>query len=204
MLFSPTGSISTPVSVSNGGTGAATLTSNNVILGNGTSAVQFVAPGTNGNILTSNGTTWQSSTPTGVGTLTSTTSTITAVTTNPTKGTVAQDLVSYMTIGKLLYIHFDYAQTGAGSSGSGTYKFLVPGGFTIDSTYIRISTSENETGNVGHFVHYLNTTGYVKAYDTTHLAFWSSAVGGLIGGTTQGDLSSATMRYSFTAVVPIV
>jgi hypothetical protein len=46
--------------VANGGTGAATLDANNVILGNGTSAVQFVAPGTNGNVLTSNGTTWTS------------------------------------------------------------------------------------------------------------------------------------------------
>lgn len=44
-----------------GGTGVNTLTANNVILGNGTSAVQFVAPGTNGNILTSNGTSWVSS-----------------------------------------------------------------------------------------------------------------------------------------------
>lgn len=47
--------------VTSGGTGAATLTANNVILGNGTSAVQVVAPGTNGNLLTSNGTTWVSS-----------------------------------------------------------------------------------------------------------------------------------------------
>jgi hypothetical protein len=44
----------------NGGTGVASLTSNNVILGNGTSAVQFVAPGTTGNVLKSNGTTWTS------------------------------------------------------------------------------------------------------------------------------------------------
>ena len=46
--------------VTNGGTGAATLTANNVILGNGTSAVSFVAPGASGNLLTSNGTTWSS------------------------------------------------------------------------------------------------------------------------------------------------
>jgi len=46
--------------VANGGTGAATLTANNVVLGNGTSAVQFVAPGTSGNALISNGTTWAS------------------------------------------------------------------------------------------------------------------------------------------------
>jgi hypothetical protein len=49
--------------VANGGTGATTLTLNNVILGNGTSAPLFVAPGANGNVLTSNGTTWQSTTP---------------------------------------------------------------------------------------------------------------------------------------------
>ena len=47
--------------VASGGTGAATLAANNVLLGNGTSAVQTVAPGTAGNLLTSNGTTWTSS-----------------------------------------------------------------------------------------------------------------------------------------------
>jgi hypothetical protein len=49
--------------VANGGTGATTLTANNVLLGNGTSALQVVAPGTAGNVLTSNGTTWSSTTP---------------------------------------------------------------------------------------------------------------------------------------------
>jgi hypothetical protein len=44
-----------------GGTGVTNLTANNVILGNGASAVQFVAPGASGNVLTSNGTTWVSS-----------------------------------------------------------------------------------------------------------------------------------------------
>jgi hypothetical protein len=47
--------------VANGGTGASTLTANNVLLGNGTSAVQFVAPSTSGYMLVSNGTTWTSS-----------------------------------------------------------------------------------------------------------------------------------------------
>jgi len=49
--------------VGNGGTGATTLSANAVLLGNGTSAVQTVAPGANGNVLVSNGTTWVSSTP---------------------------------------------------------------------------------------------------------------------------------------------
>ena len=54
---------STPIGVASGGTSLSTLTANNVILGNGTSAPLFVAPSTSGNVLTSNGTTWQSTTP---------------------------------------------------------------------------------------------------------------------------------------------
>ena len=51
------------MTVASGGTGAATLTANNVILGAGTSTPTFVAPGTSGNVLASNGTTWTSGTP---------------------------------------------------------------------------------------------------------------------------------------------
>jgi len=54
---------SLPLDVSNGGTGLSSLDANNVILGNGTSDVLFVAPGTSGNLLTSDGTTWASTAP---------------------------------------------------------------------------------------------------------------------------------------------
>jgi hypothetical protein len=49
--------------VANGGFGLSTLTANNVILGNGTSAPTFVGPSSSGNVLTSNGTTWSSAPP---------------------------------------------------------------------------------------------------------------------------------------------
>lgn len=52
----------TDLAVADGGTGRSTLTANNVILGNGTSAVNFVAPGTSGNLLVSNGSSWTSTT----------------------------------------------------------------------------------------------------------------------------------------------
>jgi hypothetical protein len=58
--------LTTPLSIGQGGSGANTFTANSVLLGNGSSAFQTVAPGTSGNLLTSNGTTWQSSTPTGI------------------------------------------------------------------------------------------------------------------------------------------
>ncbi len=45
---------------SRGGTGQTSLTANSVLLGNDAAAIQLVAPGTAGNILTSDGTTWSS------------------------------------------------------------------------------------------------------------------------------------------------
>lgn len=51
------------IPVSQGGTGVTSITANNVVLGNGTSAIQTVAPGASGNLLTSNGTTWTSAAP---------------------------------------------------------------------------------------------------------------------------------------------
>lgn len=54
----------------NGGTGNATNALNNVLLGNGTGALQAVAPGASGNVLSSNGTTWSSTTPVGGGDVT--------------------------------------------------------------------------------------------------------------------------------------
>lgn len=56
-------SLTAPLGVANGGTGAATLAANNVLLGNGVAALQTVAPGTSGNVLVSNGTTWVSGVP---------------------------------------------------------------------------------------------------------------------------------------------
>lgn len=51
--------------VARGGTGASTLTSNAVIIGNGTSAVSSVSPGTAGNVLTSDGSAWVSQSASG-------------------------------------------------------------------------------------------------------------------------------------------
>jgi hypothetical protein len=70
--------------VANGGTGATSLTVNNVLLGNGTSALQVVAPGTSGNVLTSNGTTWTSAAAAGDVTLNGTQTLTNKTLTSPT------------------------------------------------------------------------------------------------------------------------
>jgi hypothetical protein len=55
-----TSQVSGILPVANGGTGAATLTANSLLAGNGTGAVNLIAPGTSGNVLLSNGTAWSS------------------------------------------------------------------------------------------------------------------------------------------------
>ena len=53
-------SLGTPLPVDSGGTGRSALTENNVLLGNGSAALQLLAPGAVNNVLVSNGTTWVS------------------------------------------------------------------------------------------------------------------------------------------------
>lgn len=70
--------------VANGGTGAASQTLNYVLLGNGTGALQNVAPGASGNVLTSNGTTWASALPNAVRVNTTASSATPAINTDTT------------------------------------------------------------------------------------------------------------------------
>lgn len=117
--------------VANGGTGAASLTLNNVLLGNGTSAVQFVAPGTTGNVLTSNGTTWQSQTAFSV----STANTFTATQTfNGTSATKAVQLLNAAETANLL-----------GAAPSSTQNFYVNSGAV---QFANANTANNWTLNV--------------------------------------------------------
>lgn len=51
-------SLVAPLAANSGGTGLANITLDSVMVGNGTNAVKVVAPGTTGNVLTSDGTTW--------------------------------------------------------------------------------------------------------------------------------------------------
>ena len=104
--------------VANGGTGLGTLTANNVILGNGTSTPTFVAPGANGNILTSNGTTWTSVPSTGG------TGTVTSVATGVglTGGPItASGTISLVTTAGAIGVYASFFQYNSGSPLSTTY-----------------------------------------------------------------------------------
>jgi hypothetical protein len=106
--------------VANGGSGAATLAANNVLLGNGTSALQAVAPSTNGNYLRSNGTTWVSQA--------GATGTVTSVATGnglsggtiTSSGTLVVACPTYNTVGS--YVFTKYFRNSADISGGSNFS----------------------------------------------------------------------------------
>jgi len=89
------------LTVARGGTGATTLTANGVALGNTTGALLLRAPGTTGNVLASNGTTWASSALNGLVTLLYSDETDSSVLTNSTTETILKFWV--MNIDPALY-----------------------------------------------------------------------------------------------------
>jgi hypothetical protein len=146
--------LTTALSVPQGGTGLANLTANSVIIGNGVSAVSGVAPGTSGNILTSNGTawtssaglyigvgqTWQNLTASRVTGTTYTNSTGKPIQVNVVMGNFIDAAVNMvLTVDGLNVSTFGYGRAGVGDNGNGTCTAIVPNG----STYVVTGTWSN-------------------------------------------------------------
>jgi len=182
------------ITVGAGGTGLSTLTANNVILGNGTSAVQFVAPGTAGNVLTSNGTTWISSVSTGGVT------SFSAGTTGFTPNTSTTGAITLA--GTLVAANGGTGLTSVGTAGNvltsnGTAWVSSPATGT-GATYVRTSftaTGGQTTFTVSYTVGYvevflngvlLNGTDYTASNGTTVV---------LATGATAGDIVE-TIAYA--------
>ena len=148
--------LTTALTVPQGGTGAATLTANNVVLGNGTSSVQFVAPGTSGNVLVSNGTTWTSGSSgvtsvSGINGLTGTVTTSGSLSVDTTFGNVG----TYAVLQK-----FSSGAVIAGSTASGTNLGYVSAFNSGGSSFLY--GNSRRAGNVS-----VPGTGYAGVYNDT-------------------------------------
>lgn len=157
-----TNAVTGTLPVANGGTGASTLTADNVILGDGTNAVKFVAPGANGNVLTSDGTTWTSAAAGGGG-FAAGTRMIFAQTTAPTGWT--KDTVNYDN-------HALRVVTGTASTGG-----------SVDFT--TAFASQTPTGNVSVSASTGNTTATNQAFTPSGNVSVSASVGNTILSTPQ-------------------
>ena len=171
--------------VANGGTGATTLTSNNVILGNGTSAPLFVAPSTSGNVLTSNGSTWQSTAPAGAPNLQEFTGSGTY--TKPAGATFVMVECFGAGGGGGSGRRSSGNRSGGGAGGGGSYAYRLFKASDLAST-VTVTIGSGGTAGAAQTVDNTNGITGVSGGDTTfgsHL----SAFGGQFG---NGGTDSAT------------
>lgn len=200
----------TVVSVAQGGTGAATLAANNVLLGNGTSALQTVAPGASGNVLNSSGTTWQSSalsggtgisisgltvTNTGVtsvagGTGISVSASTGSVTISQTVIPAGTAMLFYQAAAPTGWTQYTgvndralrvVSGSGGGSGGTTAYSTYFNGSFSVGSTAITEAQMPSHT-------HGITDPGHSHSYIT----ITGGAPGGLAGGPYNPQVSSNT------------
>jgi hypothetical protein len=157
--------------VANGGTGNITLTANAALIGNGTGAVLGLSPGTSGNVMTSNGTTWTSAAlPTIVNSFSGGTTGLTPAT--ATTGAI--------TLGGKLEV----ANGGTGvtsSTGSGSVVLSASPTFTGTVTTAAIAMADNSLTRP-LFVDYavegsaIGNTGSTRTLDLTTANFFSATL----------------------------
>ena len=173
--------------VASGGTGAATFTANNVLLGNGTSALQVVAPGTAGNILTSNGTTWASSAPA------SAVSTISFGSTGLTPSTATSGAVSVA--GTLATTNGGTGLTSFTSGGvvyaSSTSALATGSGLVFDGTNLGVGTSSpsyklDVVSGSGTLAKFTRGSIQLSAFIGASEAFWGTDTNHPLAFTTNG------------------
>lgn len=132
-----------------------------------------------------------------------------AVTTAPTKGTIAQDNAQWRRVGQNMEIRYNYRQTAAGASGSGIYLFPIPAGYSIDTSITgqTIAPNYNAEAAVGCGSCFNGTNTYPiisHVYDADYLTLTYDSSSSVISDSAMGLGSAADLTISCTASVPIV
>lgn len=159
--------LTTALSVAQGGTGSTTLTSGSVVVGNGTSAVSLVAPGTSGNVLKSNGTAWASSSPS-----------ISSSTAQTTTSGTSIDFTSIPSWVKRITVIFN----GVSTTGSSNINVqLGTGGSPETSGYLGTSARYNSgsTTSVGS----TDSTGFSMTTGTSDVIYGIMTLNNISGNT---------------------
>ena len=150
------------------------------------------------------------------------TMTIGAVTTAPSKGTIAIDKIFMRRVGDSAQFLYEYSQTTAGGAGSGTYLFSLPSGMSIDTSKITVAGGGSiRSGNsaVGFGAASVNSSTGINAnitvypYSATQIFLFVTSSQNTSGtgdgsvdesiSSTSFQLSDSVASYKFTFTVPI-
>ena len=196
--------LSTPLTVPQGGMGAATHTLNNVLVGAGSGVITSIAPGSSGNVLTSNGTVWQSGAAAAFDTGTRMIFAQNAAPTGWTKDTTnynqhAMRIVTGTAGGTAGTVDFSTAFTSQAVSGSVAITAVTgsAGATTLSTAQIPSHTHNYSRSNFsGKFA----SSKFGVPVGQTHSTVASTAAGGGGSHTHAFSFSSGTATFSGTAI----
>ena len=144
-----------------------------------------------------------------LGAWTTSVTTINGSVSNPTKGaSPTVDKLSWRRVGSCMEIVFQFQQNGAnaGTAGSGSYLFPIPGGLSIDSNVSAVVLNRTSIMGVAAIsTSGNNRMGFVVPGNSTSLVMYQQDTIGnnnLIANGTS-DLSDAGTGYGFHIFVPI-
>jgi hypothetical protein len=145
---------------------------------------------------------------------------ISGSTTAPGIGTTTINAAYWQRIGSSVRVRWDYAQTTAGTGGTGSYTFNLPAGLTMDSAVVTADTNIGSVSGTGYLSASLGTfhysfstnacgTGIISAYSTTQLKahiHYSSGTSPStnIWGSTGLTFATANSMMAIEAILPIV
>lgn len=132
----------------------------------------------------------------------------------PTKGTTGQDQMIWRRIGNSAEVKVVYAQTGAGSPGSGDGLFQLPPGLVFDSSVTAFSAviiGNNVINALGVDTYpggYIGFSGQTAAavilpFDTTHYRIYVTPTFGVANASNSFYYNTTAFGYSLKFVVPI-
>jgi hypothetical protein len=138
--------------------------------------------------------------------------TVGATITAPTKGATSVDLVYYYVNDGILTAHYQYHQTGAGSSGSGVYTFDLPNSYQVHADWLDGESQYRDTIGVGMASNsstaQSSTTAVARASLVSRTAFsitvWTSASGLNSMSNAFLHMGAANLTITITVQVPIV
>jgi len=138
---------------------------------------------------------------------------ISAVTTAPGKGTTTRDKRFFRRSGRWAVFNFQFANSVAGTAGTGEYLWGLPSGVAIDTSVVPASTAAAGIGNMfflptssGRFFSSSgptsNAIGPCMPYNTSQFRVLDTIAAGLFKGSAQRPLSE-TQSWSFEVWVPV-
>lgn len=161
--LNPASAFSAPMPVNQGGTSLSTLTVNGILIGNGTSALQFVLPSTSGNVLTSDGTNWTSAANKYIGV----NQTWQSVTATRTLGTAYTN-----TTGRPILVSYSYV--GQSTSTTVTIEIDNTGSGTwVTIARMRAQNQDDINGDAFSFIVPNGASYRITSSGTPQTVFWS-------------------------------